>query len=264
MHKFISFNQQIISPENASIGAMSVAGLYGKSIFTTLAINDFKPFLWEKHWARLSNNAKKLAIDLTPFSERAVTAALDETLFVNKAKNARARITFFDETASEIWNFPAPRRTSLLITTADARKNLENLRLAVSPFRANSMSPLVNIKSGNYLEKILAFDEARKRGFDEAVQINERGEIVSACLANIFWLKNEKLFTPSLKTGCLAGTTREFLLENQRCAEVEASLTVLQEADAIFLTSAGLKIAQAAEFDGRFFDCREQKLTRII
>jgi branched-subunit amino acid aminotransferase/4-amino-4-deoxychorismate lyase len=96
----------------------------------------------------------------------------------------------------------------------------------------------------------MAIDKARTGGFHEAIRLNERGEVASACMANLFWLKGGKLFTPSLETGCLAGTTREFVLENLECEEVVTGIEAIQEADSIFLTSAGIGVVEVAEFDG--------------
>lgn len=251
MHKFVLFNQQLLLNSDPKIVAVSSAAIYGKGIFTTLTIKEKKAFLWEKHWRRLNDNALKIGIDLSEFSEEFLTRALERLIKKNEIETARARITFFDESASKIWDFETERKTSLLITTAGLREVPDNFRLTVSPFLVNSTSPLAGIKSCNYLENILAFEEAQRRGFDEAVRINERGEIVSACMANIFWRKDQKLFTPGLKTGCLAGTTREFVLENESGIEIEAELDVLKTADEIFLTSAGLGICPVLEFDGK-------------
>lgn len=244
MHKFISFNRRILTAAEVNLNALSSAALYGRGIFTTLAIYNSEPFLWEKHWRRLCENAEKIGIDLSNFSEDFVKHSLIEIIIQNKIKSARARITFFDESPGKIWTFKAEYKTSLLIQTANLKQSKKNLTLTVSPFLINSTSPLAGVKSCNYLENILALEEARKRNFDEAVRINERGEIVSACMANIFWQKNEKLFTPSEKTGCLAGTTREFILEKREVFEVEENLETLQNAEAIFLTSTGIGIAQ--------------------
>ena len=125
-------------------------------------------------------------------------------------------------------------------------------------------SPLAGVKSCNYLENLLAFDDARKRGFDEALRLNERGEIASACMANIFWLLDGRLYTPSLATGCLRGTTREFIMENLECHETEASLEILNEADAIFLTSAGIGIAEISELDGRELSAVSAEIKNLI
>ena len=248
MHKFASYNSRILLVENIKSSAISAHSLYGRGVFTTLAVHDKKPFLWEKHWRRLRENAAKIKIDLSDFSEENVKNALSEIIEKNQAERARARITFFDESPSKIWSFDAENKTSLLIQTADLREPKENMSLTVSPFLINSTSPLASVKSCNYLENILALEDVKSKGFDEAVRTNERGEIVSACMANIFWTKDEKVFTPSLKTGCLAGTTREFFMEKREVCEVEENLEVLQNADKIFLTSSGIGIVQIAEF----------------
>lgn len=253
MHKFASFNHKIFTPEQINLSAISSATLYGRGIFTTLAIYEGKLFLWEKHWRRLTENAQKINIDLSEFDENSVKTSLFELIQANKIETARARITFFDESAGAIWNFKANRETSLLITTADFKKTAENYTLTVSPFRVNSKSPLVNIKSCNYLENILALEDAKAKGFDEAVRLNEKGEIVSAIMANLFWIKDEKIYTSALETGCLAGTTREFLMENEIIEEKIIDLENLLKADEIFLTSAGIGIKNVAKIDEKLF-----------
>ena len=249
MQKFVFFDQKIFPDSDSKILAISSAAFYGKGVFTTLAIKEKKALLWEKHWRRLNDNAEKIGVDLSGFSEEFLIDALCDLIEKNEIENARARITFFDESASRNWQFESERKTSLLITTADLREVPKNLRLTVSPFLINSTSPLAGVKSCNYLENILALEDAKRRGFDEAVRLNERGEITSACLANIFWRKDKRLFTPSLATGCLAGTTREFVLENETGIETKAGLEVLKNADEIFLTSAGLGMCKVSEFN---------------
>jgi branched-subunit amino acid aminotransferase/4-amino-4-deoxychorismate lyase len=246
MHKFISLDLQILPAEKACISAISSAALYGKGIFTTLAIYNATPFLWEKHWRRLQENAAKLDIELKNFDEDTVKTALLEMIFQNKLKRGRARLTVFDESASGIWSFRSKNKTRLLITTAAFRAIKKESLLTVSPFAVNSTSPLANIKSCNYLENILAVEEAKSRGFDEGLRLNEKGEIAAASMANMFWVKNKNIFTPSLETGCLAGTTREFLIDNFNVQEVRAGLNEIIEADEVFLTSAGIGISPAS------------------
>ena len=187
------------------------------------------------------------------FRKKQQKTRFEEIIQRNGVANGRSRITFFDESASKIWPFETTRKTSLLITTGERRPVSESFRLLVSPYRVNSLSPLAGVKSCNYLENLMALDEAKARGFDEAIMLNERGEVTSAVMANVFWLKDDVLYTPSLKTGCLPGTTREFVLENLECREVEETVDRLHSADAIFLTSAGLGVFQVTEFDGRIF-----------
>jgi branched-subunit amino acid aminotransferase/4-amino-4-deoxychorismate lyase len=253
MHQFVLFNHRILSASETNISALSSAALYGRGIFTTLAIYHSKPFLWANHWRRLTENAEKVGIDLSSFSEESVKHSLFEMINRNCLTDGRARLTIFDERPSQIWSFDSEKKTNLLITTAESRETAE-IRLTVSPFHLNSASPLVNVKSCNYLENLLAFEEAQKRGFGEAVRVNQKGEISSACLANIFWLKDEKFYTPSLRTGSLAGTMREFLLENFEISEVETPLQTLAQADTVFLTSAGIGMKRVERFEAHKFE----------
>ena len=248
----------------ANIPAMSVAAFYGKGVFTTIAIYDRDPFLWKKHWKRLERDAAKIGIDLNEFSEATTRAALEELINANSIQIGRARITFFDESATALWPYKATRLTSMLITTAGIRPAAENFKLTISPHRINSTSPLAGVKSCNYLEKIIAKDESNLRGFNEAIQLNERDEIASACMANVFWLRSGKLFTPSLESGCLPGTTREFILENINCEEVEAGIEELRTADDMFLTSAGLGVVQVSDFEGQNLPRRDHAITDLL
>lgn len=261
MHKFVNFNHQIFTAKKTFLSSISSAAFYGKGVFSTLAVYDGKPFLWEKHWHRLTTNAKKIGVDLTVFEEEKVKTSLLEIIEKNNLTRARTRLTFFDESSPYIWQVKSNRKTSMLIVTSELRSTPESLHLTVSPFRVNSTSPLTGVKSCNYLEHILAWENAKNQDFDEAVRLNEKGEITSACMANIFWVKDGNIFTPSLKTGCLGGTTRGFVLDNFAVEEREIVLAELNEADEIFLTSAGLGIVKVERLDEKEFS---GKITSVL
>jgi branched-subunit amino acid aminotransferase/4-amino-4-deoxychorismate lyase len=150
-----------------------------------------------------------------------------------------------------------PRETDLLIMTANPQMVREGgLTLAVSPYRINTASPLAGIKTLNYLDHVLSWEEAQEREFDEAVMVNERGEIGSATLANIFWVKEGTVHTPTLNTGANAGVTRAALMEIASAnmipvVEGAYDLTHLTDADEIFLTSSSLGVALISTFDFR-------------
>jgi branched-chain amino acid aminotransferase len=251
MHENISVNGSIARVTSEHSTFPSSSALYGKGVFTTVRIIQRDPLFWAMHWRRLSDNAAKLGVEVGDHDEQQTKRSLDALIGSNDVVNGRARVTFLDESASSIWPFETGRKTRLLITTADLQSQSESFMLTVSPYTVNSRSPLAGIKSCNYMEKILALDEARGRGFDEAVQLDERGNAASACMANIFWVKGGELFTSALGTGCIPGTTREFVMENLECTEAEIDIESLRNAEAVFLTSAGIGIRGVSEFDGR-------------
>ena len=230
------------------LDVLSVGSLYGKGVFTTIAVRGGEPFLWDKHWRRLSANAKKLGIELSGFSESATLDSLREKL--GGLNEGRVRVAFIDGSSSAVWPSDVTAGTRLQIIVGPPRTFPEHFKLTVSPHRVNTTSPLTGIKSCNYLEQLLAYEEAVGRGFQEAVRLNERGEVTSGCMSNIFWRIDGKLYTPSLATGCLPGTTREHILETVHCKEVEVGIETLEAADHIFLTSAGLGIVPVSDFDG--------------
>ncbi len=227
--------------------------LYGSGIFSTIAVSEGRPLQWEKHWKRLQANAATVGIDMQAFQPDAVLAKLTTAINDKGLTDGKARLTFYDNRASEIWpDDAAPDgRTALDILIGERRSLPKDFRLSVSPYPINSRSPLVGVKSCNYLEPILSLEEAKKRGFHESIRLNERGHVTSACMANVFWEKGGEIFTPALSTGCLAGTTREYVLENIDCREVEAAIGEIESADAVFLTSAGLGIVRVAELNCR-------------
>lgn len=256
---FVSFNQQILTAGEAKISAPASAALYGAGVFTTLAIYNREPFQWARHWRRLTENAGKLNIRLSPeITEESVRNSLSELIEENNLIDGRARVTFFDEAASGIWTFENARRSSLLITTGDFRVSAEEFRLTSSPYPVNSKSPLAGVKSCNYLENLLALEEARSRRFDEAVRLNENGETASAAMANLFWINDETIYTPPLETGCLEGTTRAFVIElaKELGFEIYTSAEPLERlrlADEVFITSAGVGIGKVRSLDGESF-----------
>ncbi|MDH3528808.1 MAG: aminotransferase class IV [Acidobacteriota bacterium] len=247
MHELVSFNHEIIRSEDASMSPVSVSGLYGKGVFTTLAIRGGQPFLFDKHWERLANNSERLGINIESLSKDDLFASLSDLVTRNSVTNGRCRITVFDSSSSQIWRTLTDQKSSVLIQSADMRVRPDRLRLTISPFLVSSTAPLNNIKTCNYLEQTVSYDAAAREGFDEAIRLNEKHEVVSACMANVFWETDGKFYTPMLDTGCLHGTTRAFVAESIQVSPVRHHVDALKHANHVFLTSAGLGIAEVEE-----------------
>jgi aminodeoxychorismate lyase len=259
VHPVIYLNKVMLEATKARVAPVSSAMLYGRGVFTTVAIHNGNPFLWPEHWRRLKDHAEKLKIDCAEANEHTVGEAVSKLVAVNQVRNGRARVILLARSGRDVWKpkKESARKTDLLIMTSEVQKvSPAGMSLAVSPFRFNTFSPLVGIRSLNYLEQVLSWEEAQERDFDEAVMLNERGEIVSATMANIFWVKDGTLHTPALSTGAIAGITRAAVIElaaKQFIPVIEGvfELADLAEADEIFLTSASLGVAFVNTFDFR-------------
>ncbi|HEV7860253.1 MAG TPA: aminotransferase class IV [Pyrinomonadaceae bacterium] len=264
MHASIYLNEKIVLAREARVAPVSAAMLYGRGVFTTLAVYDGRPFLWPQHWQRLLDHASRTGVETGEFEEQSVGAALTELIAANRVSDGRARVTLLRRSLEDgPWKIvedestaaAGARLTDLIIMTGDAHvASTDSLALTVSPYRVNSHSPLAGVKSINYLDYILALEETRARGFDEAVRLNERGEVVSATMANLFWVTDGKVHTPALQTAALAGTTRASIIAIAHDLSIPLlegvyELSDLGEAHEIFLTSSGLGLAVVTTFD---------------
>lgn len=259
MHSRIILNDELLEGAGARLPALAPAALYGRGVFTTLAIHNASPFLWQEHWTRLMLHADLANVNRSSLDEEKTLASLKSLIKANKVREGRARITLLANFAPEgFWSLKDVEQTPethLLIMTGEAHEPpADALALTVSPYRINTHSPLAGVKSVNYLEHLIAWEEARARDFHEAVFMNERGEVASATMANIFWVKDGTLHTPALQTGALAGTTRACILELAEelgipVVEGVNELAQVGDANEIFLTSAGLGVGMVTTFD---------------
>jgi branched-subunit amino acid aminotransferase/4-amino-4-deoxychorismate lyase len=272
VHPVIYLNKTMVEATKARVAPVSSAMLYGRGVFTTVAIYDSNPFLWSKHWQRLTTHAARLDIDHTGCTEKGVGDAMKKLIAFNQVRDGRARVIMLARSGRDTWRTKASsgKKTDLLIMTGDPPKAPPNgLSLAVSPFRTNTVSPLTGVKSLNYLSNVLAWEEAQSRDFDEAVVLNERGEIASATTANLFWVKDGTVHTPTLSTGAMAGVTRECVIDLASkhfipLLEGVYEIGDLTDADEIFLTSASLGVAPVTTFDFRRYAVDAGSVTTVI
>ncbi|MEY3407999.1 MAG: hypothetical protein RL038_1060 [Actinomycetota bacterium] len=111
-------------------------------------------------------------------------------------------------------------------------------RIKISEYQKFSKSSVSGAKTTSYMENVIALNEVKALGFDEAILLNESGFIAEGTSSNIFIVKDAQVFTPNLASGALAGISRELLLENSpEIQEVELRAEDLMDADAVFLTS---------------------------
>ena len=261
-------NDRLIEVSDARVAPTLAGVLYGWGLFTTLRVYAGRVFAFEHHWERLLKSAEKARVPLG-IDAAAMKQALGEIVAANAVKQGRARITILKGEAGS-WRGASSREADVLIFTAgDAARPPSPIALTVSPHRLLSGGPLAGIKRTAMIEHLLAYDEARSRNFDEAVLLNERGEMVGATAANLFWAQGDELFTPGLATGAMPGITRRFVCEvaaQARLHVVEGSFTTQRLLDAreVFLTSTTREVAPVASYDVKQYDPKEANITRVV
>ena len=268
MHSLIYHNNQIIDVKESRIPPTSAGLIYGWGVFTNLRIYGGEAFAFDRHWNRLVAHAEKARVPVALDLKNA-RMALDKLITANSVKQGRARITLLKgETGS--WRSESGVDSELLMfTSEEASSARDDLTLTLSPYRLLSTALLAGIKQTAMLENLFALEEARSRNFNEAVLLNERGEIVSATAANIFWVIGDEVFTPSISTGCVSGITRHFIHEiavRWKLHLVEGSFPVqrLLEAREVFLTSTAREVSIVSSFDAKQYSNRQAKISKLI
>jgi branched-chain amino acid aminotransferase len=145
------------------------------------------------------------------------------------------------------------------------------VRCTVSPWRRIAPGMLVPRAkaAGHYLNSLLAKAEARERGFDEAVLIDERGLVCEASAMNVFLVRDGRLITPRADAYLLDGITRDTVLELARHLGLPAEERAvrpeeLAEADELFLTGTGARIAPVGELDARVYPAAPGPVTALL
>ena len=220
--------------EGAQIDATSAGILSGWGVFTTLAIRGGAPVFWQQHAARLQRDAWAARVEFS-FDETQLYDGLRQLIEARNISNGLARVTGLKRGDGR-WNSHTGAHWSILVQPAVAASEAP-LDLELSPFRVAASAPLAGVKTTSYLPYFHAWEEARARGFDEALLLTENGWICECARASVFWAKNGELFTPSLSCGCLSGVGRAVVLERFAVKEGAWKWADLWEADAAFVVS---------------------------
>lgn len=190
---------------------------YGEGVFETFRWKSRLPVFWDKHIERMKRGAEVLGIPFPKVED--IRETVENAVLESKFSDAYVKICLLSD--GDTVFFENPKGYSLLIIVKEYQQFKESLTACISSFRRNSISPIIRIKSLNYLENVLARREARVLGFDEAVFLNEEGKVTEASSSNVFWLKDGGLYTPSLECGLLPGVVRGVVIEIGRELGIE-------------------------------------------
>lgn len=243
----VNINGHLSAPEEARISVFDRGFLYGDSVYeVTQTINGI-PFRLDLHLERLRKSASKIGLpilqsdlDIKKQIARTITH-LDETTVYLRIIITRGE--------GEISLDPNMEGHENMVIIAKELKPYplhwyeQGVRVIIADtIRNPSESIDPNVKSGNYLNNVMAYGEASKIGAYDAIMLNHQGEVTEATTSNVWVVKDKTLYTPPLRSGLLEGLTRAALLEichHNQIAVFEKTLlpSELFDADEIFLSS---------------------------
>jgi branched-chain amino acid aminotransferase len=254
LHRYILHNDAIRGVSEPLLAAGQVGLLSGWGVFTTLRVQEGVLFAFERHWARLTRDAAALHIAL-PGDPEAVRVRLLELVEANHAQNSTLRLDFVRNTGG-MWAAPNARETDVIALTADTKEWGRGVRLAYQAEARHAASGFAGAKILSWAMNLTWLETAQRRGFDEVILLNERGEVAECTSANIFAAVGDTVFTPPLFSGCLPGVTREVLLDAIHVPGVEIVEKTLfpsdlDVAEEVFITSTTRDLLPVAEIEGR-------------
>jgi branched-subunit amino acid aminotransferase/4-amino-4-deoxychorismate lyase len=230
--------------------------LLGDGLFETVLALDGVLQRWPAHMARLAAGCATLGLPAPDIAEAETLAR--GALWSAQLQKGRAavRLTLTAGSGGRGLDRTEPLSPRLFATAAASPAPTGPARLITSTVRRNAGSPAARLKTLAYLDNVLARREARAAGSDEAVMLNGAGEVACAAAANLFWLADGRLFTPSLECGVLAGVARAAVLAaapglGLEIAEVRAGAEAARGAEAVFLTSSLIGARAVGDWDGR-------------
>ncbi|KHF38309.1 aminodeoxychorismate lyase [Halalkalibacter okhensis] len=255
---FVYVNGQIVSKEQAVISAFDHGFMYGLGLFETFRVDDGHPFLLDDHFRRLQAGLKTLGISWSMGREE-ILRVIQQLLKANNLQSAYVR-----------WNVSAGRQDLGLYTGEYEEptvivymKPLPTTQAAckkanVLTIKRNTPEGSIRLKSHHYLNNVLAKREIGDDSNVEGIFLTEAGFIAEGVVSNLFWVKDQVVYTPAVETGILDGITRQFILALLEESGIAYEVGFYRpddvlNADEAFITNSIQEIVTLSSFNGKLF-----------
>src|SRR3984893_616497 len=235
--------------------------LYGDGIFEGIRFYNGRVFRLEEHLDRLWDSARSICLHV-PMSQRAMGEALLETVRQNNLRDGYIRLIVTRGVGNLGLNPEQCKKPSVIIITAQIalyseavyRNGLTVVTCATRRTNPSALNPAV--KSLNYLNNVMARIEANLANADEALMLNDAGNVAECTADNVFVIKRGQVFTPPITAGALRGITRSVVFEIAAELGIKTSETDISRhdvfiADECLLSGTAAEVIPVVKADGR-------------
>ena len=259
--KYIWFNGKIIPWDDARIHVMSHVLHYGSGVFEGIKCYATEKgpaiFRLEDHIYRLIESGEKYGIQI-PFTAKDLIEACIETVHLNGFESCYIRpIAFYGYDTLGVHPKDCPVEVAVASFFWGAYLGDEGLangvNITISQWKKLSLDafPPSAKASGQYLNSMLAVQDARQRGYDEGLLLNQQGYIAEGSGQNIFIIKDEKIYTNDVNASILVGITRNSIIQISKDLNYPVEITDLTEkmllsADEAFFTGSATEVTPIA------------------
>jgi len=258
---FASVNGMVGPAEDARVSVLDNGFTFGDAVYETLRTYHGRPFELPRHLARLRASAARLGFAIPP-DDAELGRQLGALLDLGENSESYIRLIVSRGVGDISYHFDRVKGPTIVMVVKPLEPfpetaYREGIDVSVVDIRRNHPTALdPAIKSCNLLNNILAVREAQTRGADEALLLNERGELAEGASTNVFVVKDGILRTPPLGAGILAGITRDVLFGLVKGLELSlreepVPVELLRGADEVFVTSSTREAMPVRAVDGR-------------
>jgi branched-chain amino acid aminotransferase len=246
---------------DAKVSVFDHGLLYGDGIFEGIRFYNGRVFRLEEHLRRLWDSARSICLEI-PMTVQEMTEAVLETIRQNHLRDGYIRLLVTRGIGNLGLNPTQCKSPSVIIIAATIalyhedfyRKGLTIVTCATRRSNPAALNPAV--KSLNYLNNVMARVEANLAGADEALMLNDAGNVAECTADNVFIVKHGQIFTPPVAAGALRGITRSVVFEigaelGVKVREADITRHDIFVADECFLTGTAAEIVPVVKADGR-------------
>ena len=246
MKKYFNYNGRFFADDEPVLSKADRSYRYGDGLFETMKLINGNILLEDYHFERLFLGLDVLKFNIPVlFTKRQIEKEIKELSKKNECENsARIRLSVSRGNGGL---YDCDNKFSYLIECWPLEQkdlNESGLIIDIFPDARKSIDVFSNLKSANYLPYVMAAIWAKENKLDDALILNQHDRICDSTIANVFWIKDKKIFTPPLNEGCVAGVMRKKILKlatlnsDYPVQEDFLSLEILLQADEVFLTNA--------------------------
>lgn len=253
----IIFNKNIVPSNQPCIKYNDRGFTLGHGLFETILVKNGSIPVLDYHWKRLEASASIMGI-VIPFSYQELELMIHQLIERNSLQDTLAgvRLTLTNgESARGILPSATPQPNFVISAFEHTITSNPDYSATTVSIKKNEHAPSSRIKSTNYLDNILARQEAVSLGYDEAILLNTASNIADGTISNVFMVKNNQIFTPHVSDGALPGVIRSILLEEFKSlfsiTEKSISLPEILDADEVFLTNALMGIRPLSKLNSK-------------
>ncbi len=230
------YNGQFIAEEQIRLSVSSPGYQYGYGVFTSFRTHKGKVSFLEKHIERLKLSCLKIGMKFPNVNYESV---ITELIKLNNDSELRIKV---------IIHLEENGASGLVVLASKLQLMKPPLRLTIisNSYDANDFR---KIKSLNYLENVYLHKQALNKGYNEGLLVNSQNIICECCYANIFFVKEGKIYTPKANNNILNGITRQEFIKRNPVIERDISLDELTSFDQVFITNSVQGIVKVRSID---------------